>query len=90
MTPGTRTELPWTEIAVDVRKAIEREVPDLKYININRLADQIQDNPEAYPLLGNLPRKTLRCRCTHVMRCGFKWETYSRGNGRGTVFVKPD
>jgi hypothetical protein len=87
---GTRYELPWGDIACDVRNAINKEVPDLKYINVHRLTDHIIENSNEYPLLGNLPPKTIRCRCTHVMRHTFKWETYSKGNGRGTVFVKPE
>jgi hypothetical protein len=87
---GTRYELPWMDIALDVTNAINKEVPTLKYINVHRLTDHIIENSNEYPLLGNLPPKTIRCRCTHVMRHTFKWETYSKGNGRGTVFVKPD
>jgi hypothetical protein len=90
MTPGTRTELPWGTISQEVKKAIELETQGLKFINVNRLAAQIQENKNEYPILGKVPTKTVRCRCTHVMRYGFKWETYSNGSGRGTVFVKGD
>jgi hypothetical protein len=87
---GTRFELPWKEIGVEVRKAIEQESNGLKFINVNRLAHQISENKGEYPILGKVPMQTLRCRCTHVMRYGFKWETYSKGNGRGTVFVRKE
>ena len=87
---GTRRELPWGEIAKEVRLAINQESPNIKYINVNRLALQIEENKDQYPILGKVPMQTLRCRCTHVMRYGFKWETYSHGNGRGTVFVRED
>lgn len=87
---GTRTELPWEIIGVEVMTAIEWEMPDAKFVNAKWLARQILENPERYPLLGGLPAKTCIGRCTHVMRHVFNWETRSNGNGRGTLFVKGD
>ena len=85
---GTRYELPWLEISKDVKRAINNEMPELMFINVNRLVDQIEENAEHYPLLAGLPTQTCRGRCTRVMRNIFGWRTYSNGNGRGTVFVK--
>lgn len=88
---GIRTELPWNKIQEEVKKAIDQEMPETTYINVNRLVDQVQSkNPDEYPLLGGLLVKTMKYRCTRVMRHIWKWETYSNGNGRGTVFIRGD
>lgn len=87
---ATRTELPWNDIAKEVRYAVDQEMPTLKFISVNRLVDQVIQNPEKYGSLSALPIKTMKCRCTHVMRHKFGWETYTKGNGRGPVFVRTE